>query len=239
MAKKRASEINRVVHEDAKQYKDIDSTPGMNACGGTPRCGNEEALEDIFVAATAHWFANQLKAPFHKVIYAPNRRVEERCSFDLSVGLVNTTKIRLRIQSKIYTGACDVAQTIIIPRPSKATKPDRVVRQVEELCNVFRKSKGVARPYLMIHQCRCLHEYRRMGTVVDKIPVPALDHALRSIAIDLASKDFAANCHPGSNWKLRITTDPLEQTVSCVAKIPNVMSEEISVCTLADLLKEL
>jgi hypothetical protein len=45
--------INKAIHEDAAKYRDLDAEPGMNSSGGTPFCGNKEALEDLFVAATA------------------------------------------------------------------------------------------------------------------------------------------------------------------------------------------
>ena len=81
-----AKTLDVAVHEDAEQYKELDLQPGMNPCGLSLECGNIETMEDLLVAATGNWFSRRLDIPFHEVVYAPNRRVETHCGFDLSIG---------------------------------------------------------------------------------------------------------------------------------------------------------
>jgi hypothetical protein len=99
--------LDAAVHEEAEQYKELDLQPGMNPCGLSLECGNIETMEDLLVAATGNWFSRRLDIPFHEVVYAPNRRVETHCGFDLSIGRLNTLNKRLRIQNKTVTRWCD------------------------------------------------------------------------------------------------------------------------------------
>lgn len=219
---KTSSLIAKAVHDDAKKHVDFDAQPGMNTCRGVPKCGNAEALEDLFVAATAHWFADKLNLPFHEVIYAPNRIVERRCGFDLSVGQFNSKKIRIRIQSKIVPTWCDVKNSIRLDArqhdgtpKTQWTSANRLHRQAELLGSICAESKQRAFPYLMVHQCFCLHEYRRMGRSLGTVEVPRLEAGLRTLAVDLSDPTFIQHATQDETWALWIDTDPAAKSATC------------------------
>jgi hypothetical protein len=243
--KKTISDMNAVVHEDAEKYRDLDAEHSMNPSGGTPECGNYEAMEDLFVAATAHWFTEQMKLPFQHLIYAPNRKTELRCGFDLSVAPVNSEKLRLRIQNKISATWCDIANTIPFvarDRPKGAKYPDEYERfrhQLRLACGLFTQSAGRSYPYLLVQQCYCLHDYRRMGRDDLKAPIPALDHELRSMAIDLANGKFIDAANRYEAWRLEIATDPANKRATCRAIMPEGDPIPLEVRSLNYLLDQL
>jgi hypothetical protein len=227
MARKTISDMNAVVHEDAEKYKDLDAEDGMNPCGVYPPCGNYEALEDLFVAATAHWFTQQLDRPFHEVVYAPNRRTEPKCGFDLSIAPVNTKKLRLRIQNKISATWCDTGYTISLTakdRPKGAKYADECERfreQLRLLCSLYHRSNGRSYPYLLVQQCYCLHDYRRMGRDDLKVPIPPLKNELRSMAIDLTSDKFIDAAQRNAAWRIELATNPDSKKATCQAVMPD------------------
>jgi len=104
------------IHQDVQNHAGVDGIEGLNDCAtqADPTimlshvCRNAGGLEDLFVSATANWFMKTLGiSEFSHWIYAPNRVVEKRLGFDLSVGKVNTATMRLRIQTKMIKVACD------------------------------------------------------------------------------------------------------------------------------------
>ncbi len=242
---KTVSQIAEVVHADARSYVDLDTEPGMNPSGGTPHCGNKEALEDLFVSATANWFAAETKLPFQEVVYAPNRWIERDCGFDLSIAPVNSTRLRLRIQNKIEASWCDASNNISFHASrfegttERWTDENRLHHQVRLLCSMYPESKERAYPYLMVHQCFCLHEYRRMGRKVSEIYVPNLGDKLRTMAIDLTNPNFIAMCLEQTEWTLQLATDPEKQEATCNAVIPGEKSIPLEVRDLQYLLNQL
>jgi hypothetical protein len=241
---KTTSRIASAVHEDAERYVDLDAEPGMNPSGGTPYCGNREALEDLFVAATAHWFTRQMQLPFQHVVYAPNRRIEARCGFDLSIAPVNSERLRLRIQSKVSPTWCDTVDTIELPAErylggEVQSDANRLHHQVGLLCGMWIESKQKAYPYLLVQQCFCLHEYRRMGQKVLDVDVPTIEAPLRSMAIDLSNEAFINKCLSKDTWKIQIETNPTNGLATCNGVITGGETVPLVVRSLAALVKQL
>jgi|GEM_PF-5801721 len=217
----------------------------MNPSGGTPECGNKEALEDLFVAATAHWFTRQMQLPFERVVYAPNRRIEARCGFDLSIAPVNAERLRLRIQNKISPTWCDTGEPIELSarrHPGgdvKWSEEHRLHRQVGLLCGMSIESKEKAYPFLLVQQCFCLHEYRRMGHTVLGVDVPGIESPLRSMAIDLSSKAFTDRCLEDDTWTIHIQIDPRHGFTTCHGELSDGKRVRLVVRSFATLVKQL
>ncbi len=242
---KKSSQIDFAVHEDDKRNAELDAQPGMNPSGGTPLCGNAEAMEDMLVIATANWFAEKLKKPIQDVVYAPNRRTELKCGFDLSVAPANSKELRLRIQNKASTTWCDLANTIVFKAKDRPdgretqTEEERFRHQVRLLCSLHEQTKGVSYPYLLVQQCFCLHDYRRMDREVLDVAVPPIDSNLRSIAVDLADKTFVKACWKYDTWELRIVTDPAANKATCQAIMPKGDPITLNVRNLGYLVSQL
>jgi hypothetical protein len=245
--KKQISDLNAAVHVDAEKYNELDLQPGMNPSGLSLECGNIETMEDLLVAATAHWFSGRLGRQFHEVVYAPNRHVERACGFDLSVAPLNTTKFRLRIQNKAATTWCDEAKTIPLPARERTgankymTGPERLFDQVGRLCSLYHASNGLSLPYLLVQQCYCLHDYRRMGRKDLDVPVPPIEDKFRSMAIEFTKPEFLAVFHQCDKWELQLAVDPAKSSVSCKAVMSDQTPIDLEVRTLeylAGLLEE-
>jgi hypothetical protein len=176
------------------------------------------------------------------VIYAPNRSVENRCALDLSVAPVNARDLRLRIQAKFEATWCDVANTIEVRAERRSgrepmTSQYRLHHQVGLLCSFYGESRKRSYPYLLVQQCYCLHEYRRMGTTVSGVPVPPITHRLRSILLDLTKEQFATTCLNLESLTIRITTDPAVGTAKAEEQITGGATIPLTVRGLGDLVK--
>ena len=103
--------LEALVHEDKKRFEALDQMLGMNPCGGKGGCGNEEALEDLLGAMTANYFVKSIQngnvLDFNQLVYGPNTTVEKDCGFDHSIGLVNSSGIRVHLQYKLLREWCD------------------------------------------------------------------------------------------------------------------------------------
>ena len=235
--------LDAAVHKAAAQYKELDIQPGMNPCGLSLDCGNIETMEDLLVAATGNWFSRRLDMPFHEVVYAPNRKVETHCGFDLSIGRLNTMKKRLRIQNKTVTRWCDQTDPIVLraklkPKDRKNTSADeRLLLQVKCLCKLYQDSEGKSQPYLLVQQCYCLHDYRRMGR--RDLKSPALDNQLRSMAIDLSDEKFRKLVAKDVAWKFQLDFASEQRRVKC--RVLSNIEEPIplTVLSLKDLVGQL
>jgi len=242
---KSKSKIACAVHADADSYAELDADPNINPCGGTPDCGNKEALEDLLVAATAHWFTVQMKLPFQQIVYAPNRYIERRCGFDLSIAPVNTKNVRLRIQSKINPTWCDTENTIELSAKRhpggdvRFSTANRLHHQIELLGRTSLNSEKKAYPYLLVQQCYCLHDYRRMGREVQNVKLPDIEDPLRSIVIDLSEESFIDKCLNEDSWMIQIQTDPKNARATCNGVMGGGQTISLAVRTLKDLVKQL
>ena len=226
------------IHRDAKQYSELDvQRPSLNPCMNQDKeddcsqhCRNRETMEDLFVAMTAHWFATQLNQPFNEIIYSPNSRVEKRCGFDLSVGAFNSEKVRLRLQHKVLRRWIDRDMNKTLSQP-------HISNQIQALCNAFKKDEA-CRPFLVVHQCKCIHDYRRMGVrmVGSNEVVPNLTNPLRTLCIDLSSGNLPNMLHEGMACPIRICTSVLEESTQAFA-ILNDEQIELKVLALDDLQK--
>ena len=244
MSRARAeSPLDAAVHKDAERFRELDLEPGMNPSGVSLECGNPETMEDLLVAATAHWFATRLKKKFHEVIYAPNRFVERACGFDLSIAPLNTREYRLRVQNKVVTKWCDIAQTISLPASTwedpekRMTNAELLHYQVSKLCTLYQSSGTRSAPYLLIQQCYCLHDYRRMGREVLDTKSPPIESKFRSMAIELADEALIKAINQYPNWALQLTSNPPADTVTCRAIMPDGSSVPLRVRDLESLAK--
>lgn len=239
------SQIARVVDTDAQRFIDIDAEPGMNICGGTPECGNKEALEDLLTTCTANWFATNLGLPIQQVIYSPNRVTERRCGFDLSVGRFNSPKLRLRIQSKFSATWCDEPQLLSLPAKKpvvgqeRLSEAERLFLQLELLCQTFTCSAGQCYPYLLVQQCYCLHEYRRMDGEFESLRIPNIDGLFRSMAIDLSNEEFRRAFAIASAVDIQLLLHPATERITCEAVFPGPSRQTLVVKSLPDLLAQL
>jgi hypothetical protein len=237
------SPLGGAVHKDAERSRELDLEPGMNPSGMPLECGNLETMEDLLVAAKAHWFSGRLKKQFHEVVYAPNRFVERACGFDLSIAPLNTREYRLRVQNKVVTTWCDLPSTITLKatrwadEKKRMTSWERLQDQVARLCTLYHASGTRAVPYLLIQQCYCLHDYRRMGREDLDVKSPPIHSKYRSMAIELADETFIAAINKHESWTFQLTPNPPADTVACLAIMPDGFSVPLIVRDLEGLAK--
>jgi hypothetical protein len=178
--------------------EELDSDLALNPCEVTSaNCRLSSGIETTFVALTAHWLLEKVRADGHRVrfqeaIYMPSRRAERRGGFDLSIGEF-TGRTRVRTMHKVLYGKsrfngtktfnrwCDESWNWAITQASGGD-----YMHLWSLLDNFAQEQ-VFRPYLVLHLCYCVHEYRRMGRIVEGLHIPAFDSLLRTVVVDLGA----------------------------------------------------
>jgi hypothetical protein len=185
------------ITEDHRLDPDTDSSKSSGDC--ELRSG----LETAFVGLTADYVLEEVRnrtpnsASYHHWVYMPSRRAEGVTGYDLSLGHFerwgDATR-RVRSMHKLLLSWCD-------NRWRRTFNPgtrdhEHLVALVEDYRRNLKRRAAWAtdveiRPFLIIHICGCVHEYRRMGLrlhefEVPEIVIPDIDSLLRTVVIPLA-----------------------------------------------------
>ena len=123
---------------------------------------------------------------YHQWVYMPSRRAERDVGYDLSLGKYDDeSKRRIRSMHKLLLGWCDSRRFWSLNPGSRDHK------HLEALIKDHRASEAV-RPYLVVHICYCIHEYRRMGLEHQGFNIPGVGSLLRTLVISLADLSVEA-----------------------------------------------
>lgn len=210
-----------------KDIPNQDPNPALNPCKvESAYCHLTTGIEHCFVALTCHKLALYLRetgiqSNFQDVIYIPNLRAEKKGGFDLSIGVgVSDLTPRLRTMHKMLDGRrsfnrwCDESWRWSITRKDKKDwnhLNTLLSNYIDNLAN------NEFRPFLILHVCYCLHDYRRMGKVIDGTRIPDFSEPLRSTVIDISQivtglrEEIWRDLLNSDDFELQITKDVLNR----------------------------
>jgi len=181
--------LARVI-EGAIEEQDADLA--LNPCEvSATSCRLASGIETTFVALMAHWLVQRLQADghmmsFQEIVYMPSRRAERQGGFDLSIGEF-TSRTRVRTMHKVLYGRrgfnrwCDESWNWSIRNTGRGDWC-----HLKALLASYADER-VFQPFLVLHLCFCVHEYRRIGKLVGNLRVPDLDSPLRTVVVDLGT----------------------------------------------------
>ncbi len=161
----------------------IDACRGQPAENGNDPCELRTRLEFDFVGLIADKLLGEIRHrtnigfSYHDWIYIPNLRAEKKVGCDLSMGRIDHSD-RIRSMHKVINSWCDKQK-----RWSLSKKHDR--NHLWSLIRDSRRSDCHIKPYLVLHTCYCLHDYRRMGLEFDGFTNPDPDSLLRTVIIPI------------------------------------------------------
>jgi len=154
------------------------------------RCRLESGVETAFVAVFCNYIWQHLatsgaEPPFHEFFYIPSRRAEKKVGYDLSIGHFSSDD-RIRTMHKlVYRRWCDQKwQWSVSAAFDTDGRPYRTYGHMGTLLQVY-AAGDTLEPYLVLHVCYCIHDYRRMGVAYEGYRIPSLDSLLRTVIISL------------------------------------------------------
>lgn len=162
-------------------------------------CFLSPGIEHLFVWMAATRFVQAAADALpNSVIYAPHTRVEQ--GFDLSVGHFDQEK-RLRFMHKLLYGR-DANSSWCDEKWVWTTREKRARRQLLQLVSAYERRQSLD-PYLVIHVCYCLHEYRRMGAIIDGVRIYPFEDCHRTVVVclkDVARPGWQEHISDGSHY---------------------------------------
>ena len=160
--------------------------PATDHCKAGNSCKLQSGHEVAFVSLVAHRLFSALEKKrqsdldYHRWVYLPSRRAERIVGYDLSVGRYDDANMRrVRSMHKLLLSWCDNR------RSWSLSSGGRDHAHLKALIEDYRASQDT-RPYLVIHICGCVHDYRRMGLVLQTFQIPAVESLLRTLIVPLA-----------------------------------------------------
>lgn len=186
-----------------------DPLPGESPCRlqQAKACPFKPGIENLFVSLTAHRVVEYLRGThktltFQDVIYCPHTRAEDG-GFDLSVGNY-WRHPRVRSMHKLASLQwCDESwRWKHNPKQNKKDQVALLLKAYDEPEN-----RQQYEPFLIIHVCHCIHEFRRMG----RPRIPDIDDPRRTVIVDLKSIVRMTNWKQPveqGDYKLSVTFDP-------------------------------
>jgi hypothetical protein len=121
----------------------------------------------------------QQEQKYQDWFYIPNLRAESKVGCDLSFGRINHLH-RVRSMHKVISSWCDLQRSWKIP----ARGPDR--NHLAALISEHQNLRDI-QPYLILHVCYCLHDFRRMGQSCNDFVIPGPTSLIRTVVIKLES----------------------------------------------------
>jgi hypothetical protein len=227
--KNSTSVIARLMDQVVDEY---DADLSLNPCEvGNKGCRLASGIETTFVSLTVHQLKKHLEAHgyyvnYQQIFYIPSLIAENTGGFDLSIGLFSN-RSRIRTMHKVLYGIrpnrwCDESWIWHIKHTlGKNGEPSGDYRHLGELVKNHNESNGVFQPYLVLHVCTCIHEYRRMGIVYNGIKTPDFYSPLRTIVIDLRE---ITNVFTQKEWSEVYGSIDFNLVVS--KRIPDVIPDE-------------
>jgi len=146
-------------------------------------CELRTGLELAYVGLVADHVLKEIRArirenqAYQDWFYVPSLRSERKTGYDLSIGRIGSEN-RVRSMHKVSKAWCDLNRKWSLPKDDGDRKHLKVLVQ-------YRQSHDSLRPFLILHICWCLHDYRRMGIVYEDFTVPGPESLLRTIVIPL------------------------------------------------------
>lgn len=175
--------VAQAVFDDVSRNDEVDRDLNPCMCCDN-QCDLATGIETTLVAQTAHWFVEKMRTAgyawdYSQCVYMPSRRAEAEAGFDLSLGYYSR-RPRVRTMHKVVYGKhwCDTAW--------EWNTADGDWKHMVTLARVFNRRDELY-PFLIIHTCFCVHEYRRMGQRLGDVPIPVFDSLLRTVVIDLGA----------------------------------------------------
>lgn len=159
--------------------------PDTDRCKADGWCELKSGHEVTFVSLAAERLFRSLKEQarvhleYHKWVYMPSRPAEFLVGYDLSIGNYDDgQKRRVRSMHKLLLRWCDSVRSWNLNPGSRDHK------HLTTLVADYRESRAVL-PYLVIHICYCIHDYRRMGFQHECLRIPDVDSLLRTVVVPL------------------------------------------------------
>lgn len=120
---------------------------------------------------------------YNQWVYMPSRRAEEKIGYDLSIGKYDCQK-RVRTMNKLLLSWCDNRRAWSFKRGGK--DHNHFVRLYNDWAK-SEDSKDSLTAYLVINICYCIHEFRRMGLILEgyNYRIPGFDSLLRTLIVPL------------------------------------------------------
>lgn len=164
-------------------------------------CRIASGIETTFVSAFCDYIRTSinLEIPFHKYFYIPSRPAESLVGYDLSIGRYETQR-RIRTMHKVvYETWCDQEWEW-----SLANRRPRPTSDYSHFITLLRQYKNHPNliPYLVLHVCYCIHDYRRMGKEYEGWQIPPFSSILRTVIISLPNL-----CEQLEGWEQAINQD--------------------------------
>ena len=154
------------------------------------RCRLESGVETAFVAVFCNYIWQHLatsgaEPAFHEFFYSPSRRAEKKVGYDLSIGHFGSEH-RIRTMHKlVYHRWCDEKwRWSVSAALDENGQPYRTHGHVSTMLQTYERHRTLE-PYLVLHVCHCIHDYRRMGAICEGYRIPSLDSLLRTVIIPL------------------------------------------------------
>lgn len=150
------------------------------------RCELESGHEVTFVSLVADYLLRGIKrrieeqVDYNQWVYMPSRKAEKLVGYDLSVGRYDQHG-RMRSMHKLLLSWCDKRrQWTMSPRTTDHS-------HLKALFRDWSSAQEFILPFLILHVCYCIHEYRRMDTAVDEMgfKIPGVESLLRTVVIPL------------------------------------------------------
>lgn len=219
----------------------IDDTPGLSPCQlKKGDCPLAPGIEHLFVACLAERALERVRADedsitFEDIIYSPHSSIEGKCGFDLSIGHYDRP-CRVRLLHKLVGGKwCDLAW--------EWTSRDDIQthRHLMKVLSVYEDPacKGLYEPFICIHVCFCVHEYRRMGAKCARTTIPRFEDPSRTVVVDLRPiieiagwKQFVT----APDSRLVVHRHPVKQIVTAKALKKAQLVTELPTLTVEELL---
>jgi hypothetical protein len=222
---------------------DADLSPCTVQAGNCPLASG---IEHVFVFETACRALEAVKevipaALYHHVMYSPWINIEPKCGFDLSIGHFERPN-RLRLMHKIITCSAAGAKWCDEDWSWNSRDEDRNRLHMEKLL-LTHKRNPIYQPYIALHVCYCIHEYRRMGktgshnrhipgfedprrtAIVDLSPVASLDKVRERILTEELSVAVRNDLQAGKPIATLVGARQGEPTTLKVMDIPGFLTE--------------
>ncbi len=216
----KGSRIAPLIERLLLQTEIPDTDLGLNACQtANAACILAPGIEHLFVALTANYLISPILASnnpwkYQDLVYCPHTTIERKCGFDLSIGHFQRP-YRVRTMHKLHYGKKRLHPWTDEHWSWSTTDGDkkecaRIKRHLIRLLKAYNLPVAgfkVYEPFMVLHLCFCIHEYRRMGLEQDGVTIPAFEDKLRTVVIDLRPLGDLSNYKKlveGSHFKITV-----------------------------------
>jgi hypothetical protein len=194
----KGSRIAPLIERLLQETKIPDTDLGLNACQtANAACILAPGIEHLFVTLTAKYLIGQLLSEnrlwkYQDLVYCPHTTIEQKCGFDLSIGHFERP-YRIRTMHKLHYGKKrlhpwtdeDWSWSTADGDKKERKRIKRHLIQLFKAYNIPFEGVRVYEPFMVLHLCFCIHEYRRMGLEHNGVKIPGFEDKLRTVVLDL------------------------------------------------------